>query len=530
MVLIVFLFALAITQAMGFEIIREIAAFFDIDINRYNYIHEQAPIIRLTQDQQNQLKKEKAQKMVLTDANVHQVALIDWERLRWRKRRELEYDIEIFEPNGQFIWKGPVKEKPFEYLEWSHVSVFWPFPYRNHQDGLISERKMNEIMMITPEFSHSIIVPADSDENFWRYDPQQEIFINYNNDWKEIAYLGATGFVETKADSEPLGKLINWTSWIPRYDSKHMMLWQTKNSLYQINFTYRKFEILFQNNAQIEYMDLNRWRSIKRVGIHVFPTNQRPFIHILTTDHKHHLILNEPKQNITINVPQQWAPQFVRFAANGKKVFMQYKNVPKDNDPELTSFQEIYQIDPSGEMILINRYLWKVPEFEWSYRRNGWFRKKDKYENPRPDSEQAIIIRTINSLSPPMYDLIVKISGKTFWRQSNEVYRELGGLIDWTSPKGSLLSWFSIIICVAIALWHAWPRRTSRARLIFWLIFVGIFNLAGLLTYWALNHTPVIACPACGAKRGLDRTDCVRCSVQLPRPEKGKFDLIFDAR
>ncbi len=532
MILIVLLFVIAITQVMGFEIIREIADFFDIHINRHIYTPEQAPIIQLTQDQQNELKITKAQKMVLTNGNVHLVAHIDWRILSWRKRQELEYNIEIYDPNKHLIWKGPVKDKPFEYLEWSHVRLSSPLSYRNHQDGLVSQRRMREIMMITPEFSQSLITPIKSDDSFWQYDPRQEIFINYTRDWKETAYIGATGLVETKADTEPLGKLINWTSWIPKNTSNLMMLWQTKNSLYQINFTDRQFEILLQSQAQIEYMDLNRWRSIKEGRIRIFPTNQRPFIHILTADRKHHLVLREPKQKITINVPQEWSPQFVQFAAKGKKVFMQYKNAPKAEGPQPTCFQEIYQVDASGNMSLINRYLWKVPEFEWSHRRKGWFRQIDRYKHPRPEPKKSIIIRTMNSLSPSVYYFVLRISGPNYWRKMlkyNKIYRELGGLMIWTNPEGSLLSWFSIIICAAITLWHAWPRRTSRARLIFWLIFVGIFNLAGLLTYWALNHTPVIACPVCGAKRGLERTDCVRCSVELPRPERGKFDLIFDA-
>jgi len=33
-------------------------------------------------------------------------------------------------------------------------------------------------------------------------------------------------------------------------------------------------------------------------------------------------------------------------------------------------------------------------------------------------------------------------------------------------------------------------RRTSWGKLILWLIIVGAFNLAGLLTYLGLNHTP----------------------------------------
>jgi hypothetical protein len=115
-------------------------------------------------------------------------------------------------------------------------------------------------------------------------------------------------------------------------------------------------------------------------------------------------------------------------------------------------------------------------------------------------------------------------------RQTNSfVTQTFAEIIREFRPENKPLNWFLSVAMMAITFFHAWPRRTSRAKLIFWVTFVGIFNLAGLLTYWALNHTPVIACPVCGAKRGIERTDCVHCHNDLPRPERGKFDLIFDA-
>jgi len=80
---------------------------------------------------------------------------------------------------------------------------------------------------------------------------------------------------------------------------------------------------------------------------------------------------------------------------------------------------------------------------------------------------------------------------------------------------------------MAFALWHGWPRRTSWGKLILWLIIVGAFNLAGLLTYLALNHTPVIKCPACGKKRGLEMDNCSQCGSPLPIPQRKPTDLIM---
>jgi len=85
------------------------------------------------------------------------------------------------------------------------------------------------------------------------------------------------------------------------------------------------------------------------------------------------------------------------------------------------------------------------------------------------------------------------------------------------------------LLMAALALWHGWPRRTSLPRLIFWLILTAAFNLAGLLTYLALNHTPLVKCSACGKRRGLQSSSCVRCGEDLPPPQPRKSDLIFDA-
>jgi hypothetical protein len=94
-------------------------------------------------------------------------------------------------------------------------------------------------------------------------------------------------------------------------------------------------------------------------------------------------------------------------------------------------------------------------------------------------------------------------------------------------PYGGVLNRILSALMMGFAFLHGWPRRTSWAKFVFWLVFVGTFNLAGLLTYLALNHTVVVKCPVCGKRRGLAQVDCVRCQAELPAPERGKLDLIF---
>jgi hypothetical protein len=92
----------------------------------------------------------------------------------------------------------------------------------------------------------------------------------------------------------------------------------------------------------------------------------------------------------------------------------------------------------------------------------------------------------------------------------------------------SLLNWLLGLTMVGLAFLHGWPRHTSRPKLIFWLLFILAFNLAGLLTYLALNHSTVIKCPTCNKHRGLDQVNCLRCGTELPTPKRRKLDLILN--
>ena len=87
----------------------------------------------------------------------------------------------------------------------------------------------------------------------------------------------------------------------------------------------------------------------------------------------------------------------------------------------------------------------------------------------------------------------------------------------------------TLIVCLAslgAACLHGWARRTSWAKFTFWLVFVAAFNVAGLLTYLALNHTVVIRCPACGRRRNLQTPTCNACNNPLPAPSPRDVDLV----
>ena len=97
----------------------------------------------------------------------------------------------------------------------------------------------------------------------------------------------------------------------------------------------------------------------------------------------------------------------------------------------------------------------------------------------------------------------------------------------WFGPLNGPVNWAISALMMGFVLWHGLPRRTSYAKFVFWLVFVGLFNLAGLLTYLALNYTAVVRCPACGRRRGLEQSICIRCNAPLPAPKPREFDRTF---
>ncbi len=180
---------------------------------------------------------------------------------------------------------------------------------------------------------------------------------------------------------------------------------------------------------------------------------------------------------------------------------------------------ELYKADNQGGLELLNRYDWTLPP-----RPVPVVRARD----PRP-----AVQRGVSQFSPPLYDLAVRYLGRIFWSRAlnyqnhGDFFYGLVRMIMDIRPHGGVISRVLSALMMGFVLWHGWPRRTSWDRFAFWVVFVGAFNLAGLLTYLALNHTVVIKCPVCGKRRGLARFDCVRCQAELPAPERGKLDLIF---
>ena len=471
-------------------------------------------------------------KEFLPDGTIHLVHKLGWPLGR-RGQPETE---QIYDANDNLLWEGLTKDRPYEYLSW--VKGF-----RRSSEGF-DDRRMKQIQLITLEFSRTVEVPVGSEgqtEQIWRYHPGPEYFKGYNTHGEKIGYAGSTGFTDSKSQVKPLGKFRFFTAWCPQDSSSPTLLWQTQRRVYQINFERRQVELIFESTeADIKIISLHAWRDLKpATEEYIDHEKYRPMLLCTTEDGKHHLIMRDPAQRLTITIPEdwkEWTGNYCLFTATKQDTFLirnwiELRAAPdyfRDEDLRLQWLRdyqskpkkywvELYKVDNKGNLELLNRYDWIVPPAPTIVRRD-----------PR-----LAVQRGVAQFSPPFYDLVVRLLGRKFWswaldsRNRGDFSYDLAQMMLIIRPDGGVINWVLGALMMGFAFLHGWPRRTSWAKFIFWLVFVGMFNLAGLLAYLALNHTTVIKCPACGKRRGLTQVDCVRCQAELPEPERGKLDLIF---
>jgi hypothetical protein len=470
-------------------------------------------------------KTHNASKLFLPDTTLHFVHRMD-------TQSDDDYTKEeITDVNGNVLWQGIRKERPFKYLDWGK-------PPREYTE-FFSERQMRRMFMWIPWLSRVLEAPVrvgGEVKEVWQYDFEAQAFAGYEVGGGPMGYLGADGFAAFKA--QPFGEFKGFTSWTDDDPSSVVMLWWTKRQIYQIDFRSRKVETVFDGNqSDIELIRWHQWRPMNPKDGDDSGIQYRPLIDCQTADRRHHLILREPNQIITVELPEQMREPnriFMRrwsnwdFTATDKTIFAQYRernfNPPKsyklfeqynleyDSKPQPQSI-ELYKLTSDSKLELLSRFDWTRPVAKTTY-----------------VDQEEIFLRWASKTSPPAFDLLMILFGDDLYEL---IYKGMGmtqgyaAIITNLRPRYSSLNYVLSTAMLAFALWHGWSRRTSLGKLILWLIIVGAFNLAGLLTYLALNHTPVIKCPICGRKRGLERPNCIRCGSPLSVPQRRPTDLIF---
>ena len=448
-----------------------------------------------------------------------------------------EQQEEVYDANGRLLWSGLEKDRPYEYLSWTRA----PRVPRGHEG--FDERRMKQIHMITPEFSRPLEIPVRSrekTEQVWRYDPTRQLFVGYRVYGGNLGYIGSTGFTDSKSRAKPFGTFKRFTAWCPQDSFSPTLLWQTSRHVYEINFEKQQVQLIFESfESNIKQIALHKWRAIRPQTPKDSKIPYRPLIKCLTEDSKHHLIMRNPDEKMTVTVDGDWWSEALSFTATTRGIFLLrpeterrlssvsvFKKSPKlvwewlskVRSKPYKKWLELYSVDNQGELNLLNLHDWTIPARPGSVVEASppWIKVK----------------RYACQFSTPLYDLAwYLLVGSEFRAYSYRRNDFLSGFAEVTRefrPGNSILNWVLALAMVGFAFWHGWSRQTSRAKLIFWLAFTLVFNLAGLLTYLALNHTPIIKCSSCGKNRGLGQVNCMRCRAELPAPELGKLDLILN--
>jgi hypothetical protein len=477
-------------------------------------------------------KIQKAGKMFLPDGTLHLVHIPDMQSYDNRTKEE------ITDVNGNILWEGLLQDLPFKYLSWASQPVF------------STERFIINIFLLTPALSGVLEIPVREGQEVkevWSYDFEAQIFNGYDTENGLKGFIDADGYANSKTKTKPLGECMGFTTWTGESPSSVAMLWRTGRKIYQIDFQNRIVEKVFESAASdINYINWYNWRPQNPKNQKVSDINYRPLLVCQTRDNKYHLIMREPNQILTIDLPEQW-PGKVNFTATSNAIFIKYNetNYAPPQEPELAKqYIREYYSKPQPQSVRLykvidNGKIEQVTRFDWMH---PVFNKNSSI--PRIVDQQEIYQKWVSKTSPPMFDLVWYLCGDTL----DKLHQEKTGMMkayidmimqfrpshsnlipsfeqnqkDW-SPTNCLLS----AVMMGFALWHGFSRRTSWLNLVLWLFIVGLFNLAGLLTYLALNHTPVIKCPACGKKRGLKMDNCSQCGSPLPTPQRKPTDLIM---
>lgn len=435
-----------------------------------------------------------------------------------------ENATEIYDENQNLLWTGKRIDNPYNYLQ---------FEDRNRPQG-IADQQLKEFYGITPEFSRPLVIPVVSDERNirerWRYDYSRRLFTGYDSAGQRIGCLGANGFVPTREEVQPLGEFRYLFAWSPSETYSPRLVWQTAHEIYQIDFSQHSLKRLFESReTPIEKIAYYKYWC----QIHEEETKYRPTILVELKSGNRMLVLGNPEQILPIHIPETMEFDPIHVVASQTDIFLKTSSVigrPRTRDLDLLiqwwqdhqhkpiqHVMALYRITSQGSLERIRQYEWT-----WTNQLPGRFQYME-----------SVMKKTrcyLSTASPAIFDSAWRWYYKRVrleFSSEDPLQKILAEIVDIYRPMNLTGNLLLALLMAILTFCHAWPRRTTWGALVFWLIFVMAFNLAGLLTYLALNHVPLIRCAACGKKRGLNRLDCPHCKAGLAIPKQKEIDSIL---
>jgi hypothetical protein len=437
---------------------------------------------------------------------------------------EKDKKIKIYDANDTKLWEGDKKDRPKE-----HKTIIWA----SGGQHTITNMSLVQTQRLTLEMSRALEIPIRQDKKIreiWRYLPDEDIFVGYKFKSEKIGYIGANGFSQSQAESKAFGDFDYSSVYVPENSENPVLLWKTKKQFFAIDFENSKTAILVDgSDANISKIQYQNWSYDGKKPV---DANYRTMLKYCTNDETIHLTLSPSDEKITIKIPKQWddyLKSYINITATKDTIFIMHDTSdvlkPADYDKDhrikdkfngtrpfekaVNFSTELYKVDKTGNLSLANKFQWTKPAYI------GQVRKDHEY-----------YLHYASVFSPPVFyygskiiENLPKDIDEFFPRDNNDgMMRGYISLIRCFRPRMEGVCIAISVVMMLIVLWHGWSRKNNRFSLALWVILVGLFNIAGLLTYLALNHTTLLKCPACGKQRNLEKPACIHCRAGLPLP------------
>ncbi len=430
----------------------------------------------------------------------------------------------VKDQDNKVLFEGKEEDNPYSFIQWAPKRKSG-YGYHNN----IHQQDLNKLNLIGGGFSRHFVIPMVNMDNkrtgHWFFDIDKRIFKYYSVTGEQLGYLGTNGYTENKTDALAFGECHRMINWLRPDSYNPIITYQALCAVYEIDFANKEVKALAKtDNDPIRYINLNNWQETE-----VY--DYRPSLTVITNSNKCYLHLKKTEQSIEIQLSDDFPNHAMPiFAADKNTIFAKYQEIlgyPKTNDIDVISAWwlenqykardyrvRLFEVDSAGDFIEKSSFTWTQPV---------------RQSNVVYFSTREFVFSAVNSLSSPVPMLATLHCLKTGNYRQGPVWchATMGFTRAYSSELKLPINLCVMTIFAVLAFLHAWPRRTHIAKLIFWIVFVFLFNLPGLLTYLALNHTPVIHCANCGKKRGLLQDNCCRCGNALPLPKSKETDLVL---
>ena len=440
--------------------------------------------------------------------------------------------IWVAEPNNHMLYDGPPDKNPYALISWGREGAQssqanTPLREMNRYCGLLAGfSRVLCVRTVAPDLQHSVT---------WVYEPDLGAFTGYNPDGHIVGYLGGQGLDLRRQETHPLGKGLSLIR-LKRPDSANLMgLWVAIHSVYLIDFdAVTVTQVFHSDDDSIQWVRANHWED----------SNTNPYlpsVTIVMEDGRTSVYLPDSQKLIPLATPSDPPWQSSPVLATHRGLYLRRETIvgapsyrdreaylqwwQQNQDQPLHRIMQLLQVQDNGDLKPISSFEWTQPA-----RADASAISQARWER-RIGYAVGVVSPLPNRYIPDQFkyipDRFKYIPGQ--FNLPRGRYQYLRSLIEpfISAPIYVPANLVATLALAALTLVHARPRRTGWGGLVFWLVWVLVLNLAGFLTYLALNHTPVIRCPACGRRRGLLRPDCPACQALLPPPKARTTDLIL---